>query len=365
MLVRHLAAQDRAARLLVHRAGPRPGGPCPPRGRRPGSRGACASPRRRSATSRPSPDAAEEAGDGLERSLRGGQADALERSGRLAAVAAVASGRAVRAQALEALEAEREVGAALGPGDRVDLVHDDLLDAAQDLARLAGQQQVEALGRGDQDVRRVADEVAALVGRGVAGAARDRDPRRLLPQALGGQRDARQRGAQVALHVVGEGLERADVQDADAARVPARRRRPRVLDQAVQAPQERGEGLAAAGGGMDQGAAAGADRRPALRPGPAWGPRTSPRTRPGRRARTVRADPCCARPRDAEYRPQRHFRTDVLDAAGSRQANGGLLRARRSWYLADRAVGGGGFHAVDVGALHGLSAMVAGPVPVP
>ena len=216
--------------------------------------------------------AAQVAGDGLERSLGGGQADALERADRLTRRPLRSSGRASGrpgpcAQALQALQAQREVGAALGPGDRVDLVHDDLLDAAQDLARLAGQQQVEALRRGDQDVRRMPDEVAALGGRGVAGAARDRDARRLLPEALRGERDARERCAQVALHVVGEGLERADVQDADAAGNAARRRGPRILDEAIQAPQERGQRLAAAGGGMDQGAAARADRRPALRLG--------------------------------------------------------------------------------------------------
>ena len=72
-------------------------------------------------------------------------------------------------QALQALEAQGEVGAPLAAGDRVDLVHDHVLDTAQDLARLAGEQQVQALGRGDQDVRRVPDEAPALVGRGVAG----------------------------------------------------------------------------------------------------------------------------------------------------------------------------------------------------
>ena len=87
-------------------------------------------------------------------------------------------------QALEALQAQREVGAALGAGDRVDLVDDHVLDAPQDLARLAGQQEVQALGRRDEDVRRVADEVAALVGRGVAGPRGDRDARRLVAQAL-------------------------------------------------------------------------------------------------------------------------------------------------------------------------------------
>ena len=71
------------------------------------------------------PDAAEEAGDRLERALRRAKADALGRSRRPSR----------RAQALEALEAEREVGAALRAGDRVDLVDDDVLDAAEGLAR--------------------------------------------------------------------------------------------------------------------------------------------------------------------------------------------------------------------------------------
>ena len=42
-------------------------------------------------------------------------------------------------QRVEALEAEREVGAALGAGDRVDLVDDDGLDAAQRVAGLRGE----------------------------------------------------------------------------------------------------------------------------------------------------------------------------------------------------------------------------------
>ena len=84
-------------------------------------------------------------------------------------LAAVAVRSPPSAQALEAFEAQREVGAALGPGDRVDLVDDHVLDALEDLARLAGEQEVEALGGRDEDVRRVADEVAALVGGRVAG----------------------------------------------------------------------------------------------------------------------------------------------------------------------------------------------------
>jgi hypothetical protein len=64
------------------------------------------------------------------------------RAGRCAAGGRRSSGR----EALEALEAQGQVGAALGAGDGVDLVDDDVLDAAEDLAGLARQQEVEALG---------------------------------------------------------------------------------------------------------------------------------------------------------------------------------------------------------------------------
>ena len=103
----------------------------------------------------------EEAADLLERVLRGRQADPLH----------VGPGRLG-----EPLEREREVRAALGLGDGVDLVHDHLLGAVEDLRRLAGEHQVQRLGRGDEDVRRVADHRLALALRRVAGA--DRRPSR-------------------------------------------------------------------------------------------------------------------------------------------------------------------------------------------
>ena len=84
-------------------------------------------------TSRSGPDAAEEAGDRLERPLRRAEADPLRRA-RLPSRSR---------QVLEPFEAQREVRAALGAGDRVDLVDDHVLDAAEDLARLAGEHQVE------------------------------------------------------------------------------------------------------------------------------------------------------------------------------------------------------------------------------
>ena len=73
----------------------------------------------------PRPDPAEEAGDGLERPLRRRQPDPLER-------------RRVRgAELLQALQRQRQVGAALRAGDRVDLVEDHRLDAAEAVSRAA------------------------------------------------------------------------------------------------------------------------------------------------------------------------------------------------------------------------------------
>ena len=103
----------------------------------------------------------EEAADLLERVLGRRQADPLD----------VAPGRLG-----EPLEREREVRAALGLRDRVDLVDDHLLDAVEDLRRLAGEHQVQRLRRGDQDVRRVADHRLPLLLRRVAGP--DRRPSR-------------------------------------------------------------------------------------------------------------------------------------------------------------------------------------------
>ena len=138
-------------------------------------------------------EAAEEAGDLLERPLRGRQADALGRA---------VAGR--RRELLEALQGQRQVGAPLGGRHRVDLVDDDGLDARERLPGPAGEHEVEGLGRGDQQVRRVAQQLAALVGGRVAGADAHRGGVHVGAQPLGGQADAGERGPQVLLDVDGE-----------------------------------------------------------------------------------------------------------------------------------------------------------------
>ena len=102
--------------------------------------------------------------------------------------------------------------ATLAAGDGVNLVDDDRLDPGQGLAGRRGQHQKQRLGRGDQHIGRLADELAAARGRGVAGADADADVGRLQPPALGDAGEACQRGTQVALDVDGQRLERRDVE---------------------------------------------------------------------------------------------------------------------------------------------------------
>ena len=206
--------------------------------------------------------AGQEPADGLERPLRGGEADALGWWQGVVA-AGVVGGRL--AQPLEAFQAEGEVGTPFRAGDRVDLVHDDVLDTAEDLAGLTREHQVEAFGGRDEDVRRTAGDLAAVLARGVAGAARDADVRRRLAASLGREPDPRQRRPQVALHVVGQGLERGDVEDPDVAGLRPGRGGARVPGETVQAPQEGGQGLATPRRGVDERVVPRADRRPAFR----------------------------------------------------------------------------------------------------
>ncbi len=202
------------------------------------------------------PDPAEEPGDRVERPLRGGQPDPLHRGRRRI--------RAGAAQGLEPFEAERQVCPAFRAGDRVDLVDDHVLDPTQDIARGAGQHQVQGFRRGDQDIRRTTRDLASILGGRITGAARDRDAWWFRPEALGGQGDPGQRSAQVALDVVGQRLERRHVQDAHGPRRLAGRDRAGVRGQSVQAPQEGRQGLAAPGRGVDQRVLAAGDGGPAV-----------------------------------------------------------------------------------------------------
>jgi len=144
----------------------------------------------------PSPLAsAEEAGDLVEGALGGRQPDALRDS------------VGASCETFQALEGQRQVGAALGAGHRVDLVDDHVGDRGQHLADGRREHEVERLGGGDEDVGRVAGDVTAvgLGGVACAGGHRDRRWGQAPPCRLHG--DAGEGGPQVALDVIGEGLE--------------------------------------------------------------------------------------------------------------------------------------------------------------
>ena len=151
--------------------------------------------------------------------------------------------------------------------DRVDLVDDHPLRVAEELPRARGEHQVERLGRRDQDVRRLAQHRRALLLRRVARADRDREI----------AADPLQRRAQVALDVVGERLERRDVDEPRLALVGRRAARPR----AGRVPR----GTPRASCPSPSGPRAARARRPRsrARPGlaPAWAPRRRARTSHG------------------------------------------------------------------------------------
>ena len=189
--------------------------------------------------------APEEAGDLLERALGGRQADALRRS---------------LGDLLEPFERQHEVRATFGGRQGVDLVDDDGLDVHQRIARRRGEHQIQALGRGDEQVGRSADECLTVFRRGVARAHGDGGLGIGLTQPLGGQADAEQRGAQVLLDVERQRTQRRDVEHPRALLRIGRGRGAQPVD----AGQERGEGLARAGGCADERVLACSDVRPAL-----------------------------------------------------------------------------------------------------
>ena len=127
------------------------------------SRSSCLrTPASTTATSRGRPgvvEPAEEPRDLVQRPLRRRQTDPLEGPLGLGG---------------EALERQHQVGAALGRGHDVDLVDDHRRDAAERLARLRGQHQVERFRRRDQDVGRRPQQTATFAGVRVPGPDADR-----------------------------------------------------------------------------------------------------------------------------------------------------------------------------------------------
>ena len=142
---------------------------------------------------------------------------------------------ALRRHALESREAERQEIAALGAGERMQLVDDDALESPEDRRRVrVGQHERQRFGRRHQDLRRRLALALALLVRRVAGARLGADPEAHLGDRL----------HEIAMHVDGERLERREVEGVQSG--------PRPFGELDQAGQEPGQGLAAAGGRDEQ-----------------------------------------------------------------------------------------------------------------
>ena len=228
--------------------------------------------RRCAAGLRTRPD--QQARDLLDRLLGGAQADALQ---------------APPAERVQPLEGERQVRAPLVPGDRVDLVHDHGRGGGeQAAAALGGEQDVERLGGGDQDVRRTAHHPRAVAGRCVARPHHRADLRQRTAGSGGKTANPFQRLMEVLLDVVAERLERRHVHHIGAVRQPARLR---LQHEAVQRPQERGERFPGPGRRRDHDIAPGGDLPPSGRlrrgrgPEPLHEPPPHERMKPRQRVR--------------------------------------------------------------------------------
>ena len=101
--------------------------------------------------------------------------------------------RRPRGDGFETLEAEHQVRTPLRGCHGVNLVDDDGVHVDQRAAHLAGQHQVQALGRGDEQVDRAAGQRLTIFRRRIAGSHGDRGLDERHIQSLGRQPDAHQR----------------------------------------------------------------------------------------------------------------------------------------------------------------------------
>ncbi len=175
------------------------------------------------------PPARHESGDLLEWALGRGQANTLDR---------------LADEPRQTLEAEREVRAALRPGHRVNLVDDEEAHRLEHLAGLRGEHEEKRFRGRDEDLGRPLEDLRPLFLRRVA-----RSNGHVQIEA-----DAGERSAQVPLDVVVQGLQWADVEHVEALARPC----------LIERPQERGQGLAGPGRGLDERVASRRDDGPAM-----------------------------------------------------------------------------------------------------
>ena len=163
---------------------------------------------------------------------------------------------------LQALQAEGQVRAAPRLQHRVDLVHDDGAHGAEHVpAPSCGEQQIERLRRGDQDMGRRPEHRRALGGGGITRADGGGDLRRPEAHLLRQPADLTPGLGEVPVDVRAQRLEGRDVEDPSLLREDALEALPQ---QQVQLYKEGGQGFSGPRGGGDQCVPAGPDGLPTL-----------------------------------------------------------------------------------------------------
>ena len=181
--------------------------------------------------------------------------------GTLGSGEAYARHRAV-GQLAEALDGKAQVSASLVCGDGVELVQDQGADSTEALsAAFGGQEDVERLRCSDEYVGRSLGHCLALSGRRIARPHADAYLRDRCVVGFGQGFDPLEGVGEVALDVVGEGLEGRDVDDLGPLGQPSVQA---CAHQAVETGEEGGQSLARARGRGDEGVSSLGDGRPAL-----------------------------------------------------------------------------------------------------
>ena len=165
-------------------------------------------------------------------------------------------------QGLQALEGQRQVRAALVRHDRVNLVDDHRANVGEHAATaLAGEKDVERLGSGHEDLRRLLHHFRAPVRRRVSGPDSGPDVDVLVAELFQRRANPLQWHLEVLVDVVAERLERRDVENAHAVFEALTQT---SLNELVDRAEERCQRLARARGRGDERMPPLTNRRPAL-----------------------------------------------------------------------------------------------------
>ncbi len=160
---------------------------------------------------------------------------------------------------LQALERQRQVGAALGSGNGVDLVDDHPADTGQRLAGLGGEQQEQRFRGGDEDVGWVAQHLSAFFRRRVSGPEEGVECReRRAAKTGGGVANSCQGSPEVPVDVVGQRLEGRHVQDPASLLAVGNC----LVEETVEDPEKCCQRLSGPGRGVDEGVVAARDCLP-------------------------------------------------------------------------------------------------------